>query len=57
MSHWKFLDVKLARVTVRITALMEKNRLTAADRGKGVLYLIILSLKSVNTLNHRKFFV
>ena len=39
MSRWKFLDVKLARVTVRITALMENNCSTAAERGKGGVVL------------------
>ena len=33
----KFLDVKLARFALRITALMENNRSTATEFGKGVL--------------------
>ena len=36
-SRWKFLDVKLARIAVRIAAPMENNRSAAAGLGKEVL--------------------
>ena len=37
-SCWKFLDVKLARFTMRIASPIENNRSTAAELGKRVLY-------------------
>ena len=39
-SRSKFLDVKLARLAVRIRELKENKHSTAAELGDGVLYLI-----------------
>ena len=39
-SRWKFFDVRQARFAVKIAALIEKSRSTAAELGNGLLYLI-----------------
>ena len=42
-SREKFLDFKLARFAVRIAALMENNRSTAAEFGKGVCCNVVIN--------------
>ena len=55
-SRWKFLDVKLAQLAVRMAAPMENNRTTTEELGKWVLYFIIHPPKSVDILNRKNAF-